>query len=292
MQGTAVKTEVLLAPALLCSVLLLSSRSKEDGVAPASQSPSARPASQSTRVKEPVRSDQIGAPDHSLTREAWIELPKTLQFPGTSSVEAASSWSARLAELSSADQAYMAEIGERYFGSVTFMDEAEQRLLIRQGFPMPEEWLAARNISDAELEKLAKTGNLKAQMFQTDRISARIAPIAAGRGIDDSPAGRELFRQFVETDVMAGNMLRNSQSPFAAYLYGRFRSSGTQGNQPELMAAAFELAKDLGDQRADSYRTTFFERHPGLNAELIMLGYSGMKLVAKPEKVRVIKVRH
>jgi hypothetical protein len=280
----AVKTKCSLASAILTSVFILSGCAKEDAVTGASQSPSALSAEQPARANEPVRADQDGAPDRSLTKDMWVEIPSALQFPGISSVESTSSWRARVAKMSATDQAYLTQISERYFGSVEFFDESEQRRLIRQGFPMPEEWLAARNIPDVELEQLAKTGNLKAQMFQTDRVSERIAPIAAVQGLDDSQAGKELFRQFVETDVMAGNLLRNSQSPFAAYLYGRFRTSGTQGNQPEFMAAAFEFAKDLGDQRADGYRRAFFEQHPGLNAELVMLGYSGMKIIAKPQK--------
>lgn len=278
------ETKCSLALAILASAFILSGCAREDAVTLAPQSPSALSAEQSARADEPVRADHYGAPDRSMKKDMWIEIPTALQFPGISSVESASSWSARVAKMSATDQAYLAQISERYFGSIEFLDESEQQRLIRQGFPMPEEWLAARNVPDAELERLAKTGNLKAQMFQTDRVSERIAPVVAVHGLDDSPAGKELFRQFVETDVMAGNLLRNSQSPFAAYLYGRFRTSGTQGNQPEFMAAAFEFAKDLGDQRAEGYRRVFFEQHPGLNAELVMLGYSGMKIIAKPQK--------
>lgn len=278
------ETKHSLAAVIFVSVFFISGCAKENAATAASQSSRALPEKQTTRVNESVRAEQSGASDRSPAKDVWIEIPSALQFPGISSVESASSWRARVAEMSATDRAYLNQISERYFGSVEFLDEAEQRRLIHQGFPMPEEWLAARNVPDAELEKLAKTGNLKAQMFQTDRVSERIAPIVAVQGLDDSPAGKELFRQFVETDVMAGNLLRNSQSPFAAYLYGRFRTSGSQGNQPEFMAAAFEFAKDLGDQRADSYRRVFFEQHPGLNAELVMLSYSGMKIVAKPQR--------
>lgn len=187
------------------------------------------------------------------------------------------SWNERVAKLSIADRNYLAEISARYFGSVEFSDEAEQRRLIEQGFPMPEEWLAARDMPDRELERLARAGNLKAQMFQVDRVSEHLGPVLAERGLKDTPQDKELFRQFVETSRMAEELLSSTYSPFAAYLNGRIFSAGSQGNPPEPIAGAFQLAKDLGDQRADNYRSVFMQSYPNMNAEAVMASYSSMK---------------
>ncbi len=200
-----------------------------------------------------------------------------MRFRGLANVESAPSWKVRLLQLPAADQSFLGTINERYFGSLGFADEAEQRRLVEQGFPMPEEWMAAREVPDEELERLAKQGEIKAQMFQIDRVSERLAPVLGARGLQNTPEDKELFRQFVETTSMAEQLLRKTKSPFVAYLTGRMFSAGTLGNQPEPIAGAFELAKDLGDGRADGYRSVFVESHPGMDPEAVMASYSGMK---------------
>lgn len=220
---------------------------------------------------------KTGSPNQSNNTGLWITVPERLQFPGLANVEVAPSWNARVSRLSATDQAYLAKVSERYYGAVEFLSEAEQRRLIEQGFPMPEEWLAARHIPDSELERLSKAGNVKAQMFQVDRVGERVAPVLEERGLLNTPADKELFRQFTETTVVAEQLLRDTHSPFAAYLAGRLFSAGTSGNQLEPIAAAFQLARDLGDERADTYRSAFMQQHPNMNAEAVMASYSMLK---------------
>lgn len=231
-------------------------------------------------LEEVVRSEVQSLPTNKtipLTHPLWVTIPERLRFPGIASVEVAVSWNERVAKLSIADRNYLAEISARYFGSIEFSDEAEQHRLIEQGFPMPEEWLAARDMPDRELERLARAGNLKAQMFQVDRVSEHLGPVLAERGLKNTPQDKELFRQFVETSRMAEELLSSTHSPFAAYLNGRIFSAGSQGNPPEPIAGAFQLAKDLGDQRADNYRSVFMQSYPDMNAEAVMASYSSMK---------------
>ncbi len=82
------------------------------------------------------------------------------------------------------DQAYLSDVSDRYFGTMEFLDETEQRKLVEQGFPMPEEWLAARNLPIEDLERLVEQGNVKAKMFYIDRITQEIAPMRSrGEGL-------------------------------------------------------------------------------------------------------------
>lgn len=209
--------------------------------------------------------------------ELWVTLPSRLRFRGLAKVQSASSWGERLARLPKSEQAYLVEVSERYFGSLEFSSREAQRHLIQQGFPMPEEWLAARSLPDAELERLAEDGNLKAQMFMIDRVAQQIGPVRAVRGLTNTPADKALFRRFVSATTIADKLLQTSGSPFAAYLAGRIYSAGTQGNSPEYIASAFQLAEDLGDDRADDFRHNFFQKHPELDANTVMALYSSLK---------------
>lgn len=207
----------------------------------------------------------------------WIEVPTTMRYPGQTSLEAAASWEARLAKLPERDRAYLETVNGRYYGALAFASEQEQRELTAQGFPMPEEWLAARDTPDAELERQAIAGNQKARMFHIDRVSERVAPVLTVRGFENTPGDQELFRQFVDATAMVANLLHDTRSPFAAYLAGRIVSSGTLGGQPEAIAASFQLARELGDPRADSFRDAFLDQHPGMDVATVMTAYSYFK---------------
>lgn len=207
----------------------------------------------------------------------WIEVPTTMRYPGQTSLEAAASWEARLAKLPERDRAYLETVNGRYYGALAFASEQEQRELTAQGFPMPEEWLAARDTPDAELERQAIAGYQKARMFHIDRVSERVAPVLTVRGFENTPGDQELFRQFVDATAMVANLLHDTRSPFAAYLAGRIVSSGTLGGQPEAIAASFQLARELGDPRADSFRDAFLDQHPGMDVATVMTAYSYFK---------------
>ena len=242
------------------------------------------PRSGDTAPAVPTQSGHPDSRENAGDVTGWIEIPQNLRFRGLVSVERSSSWETRLAKFSGRDQNYLNAMNDRYYGSISFDSAEQQQRLIAQGFPMPEEWLAARDTTDAELERLAKAGNTKARMFQVDRVSERMAPVLAERGLRDTPEDKELFRLFTDATQMAESLLRETQSPFAAYLAGRVFSAGTQGNRPEAMAGAFQLAKELGDPRADEFRSDFMAWHPGMDAESVMVYYASFKGTASRAK--------
>ncbi|MFX5945314.1 hypothetical protein ABTE62_19685, partial [Acinetobacter baumannii] len=66
-------------------------------------------------------------PARATADPLWITVPVALRLPGLTSVQTAPSWEARVAALPPPDQAYLEEVRERYFGTLAFQDEAEQR---------------------------------------------------------------------------------------------------------------------------------------------------------------------
>ncbi len=172
----------------------------------------------------------------------------------------------------------MRGLNDRYAGALAFDSTEEQQKLVQQGFPMPEEWLAAQRMPDAELEALANEGNIKAQMINIDRVSSQIGAVrATGRGLTTSQPDMALFNRVTAANTTVLELMRRTKSPFAAYLDGQINSAMSQGNPAESMASAIMLAGDLGDRRADSLLTTYMHAHPGMNAGTITSRYSGMK---------------
>lgn len=228
-----------------------------------------------------------GAADRGAATGAnRLQIPSQWRFKNVSSVRRASSWDARLSQLPAAEEAWLQERNDRYAGALAFASPEEQARMITQGFPMPEEWVAARRMSDLELESLAKAGNRKAQMFFVDRVSEGIGAVRnSGRGLEaSSPEDKALFSQVVDADAMASHLLQTTRSPFAAYLNGRIDMAMTQYTPPESMASAILLAGDLGDDRASDLRARYFHSHPGMDAAVITQIYMG-------EKNRVLRSR-
>lgn len=223
----------------------------------------------------------VGPPAATLSEGAgrWLTVPEQWRFPKAPRIEAADSWEERLARLPASQQTYLRELNDRYLGVLAFDSPEEQQRLIKQGFPMPEEWLAAQRLLDSELEKLAETGNLKAQMFQVDRVGQQVGAVLDARGGLDAtrPEHREMLRRTAAAKVMNDGMLRSTQSPFAAYQYGQARYEMTIGRPPEYLATGLLLAGDLGDQRVYQLQQQFSKKYPELDGNLLLQFYSGAR---------------
>ncbi len=276
------RASIMMALALTLAVLCACS----EGPKPAPESEAVPPVSSAAPAPRLAAAplarpapDSGSVPARATADPLWITVPVALRLPGLTSVQTAPSWEARVAALPPPDQAYLEEVRERYFGTLAFQDEAEQRELVRQGFPMPEEWLAARELPTSELERLADAGSVKARMFYIDRVSQEIGPRQArGDGLDPSlPDERALLGRIGRASAMTSELLRRSRSPFAAYVVGRFLSAMSHGNPPEPFAASFLMADRLGHRRAMELQKQFLTAHPGTDASAIMTHYSALR---------------
>lgn len=225
-------------------------------------------------VSAEVEADRIVA-----ARANKVQIPSQWRFANVSSVRGAPSWDARLSRLPAAEEAWLQERNDHYADALAFGSLEEQQRMIAQGFPMPEEWLAAKRMPDLELEGLAKAGNRKARMFYIDRVSDRIGSIrGSGQGLKtSSPQDMALLSRAAAADTMALQLMKSTGSPFAAYLDARINAAMTQYTPPESMASAILLAGDLGDARARELRARYFRDHPDMDAALITQKYMGRK---------------
>ncbi|MBB1087711.1 hypothetical protein H4F99_04330 [Lysobacter sp. SG-8] len=184
-----------------------------------------------------------------------------------------------MSQLPKSEEAWLRELNDQYADALAFGSPEEQQRLISQGFPMPEEWIAAKSMSTMELEALANTGNSKAKMFYVDRVSDEIGSIRqSGQGLDTSSSeDMALLSRVAAANTMVLQLMKSTRSPFAAYLDGRINTAMTQYGPPESMASAILLAGDLGDVRASDLRARYFHAHPDMNAAEITQSYEGRK---------------
>lgn len=228
-----------------------------------SDEPAARP------ISEPIRHP---------AGSGRIEIPAGLRLPGVDTVRVAPNWEHALSLYSQEERSELQARNTAYFDALRFTSEREQRQMVEQGFPMPEEWLAARNIPDDQLKQWAEGGNSKAQVFYIDRAIAILSPVLEKRGLDmQNENDRALFRLFVQASQMAADRLSEHPTPFAAYQLGLFRTRTSQGQPLEPFAAGIHIAADLGHARAESVSALFYRQHPRLSAGTVMNLYQNMR---------------
>src|SRR5690606_27513218 len=103
----------------------------------------------------------------------------------------------------------------------SFRTVEQLRWLLSQGYPTPDDVLAAEVMTDAELEDLASAGNFKAAAFYLDRKAAATDPASLGSAsLSDLPEIQ--FREKLENQLLA------TGSPFAAYVIARRAASENQ----------------------------------------------------------------
>lgn len=161
-----------------------------------------------------------------------IALTPALRLPGHESLRSFSSWQQALAANTAEDGKYLEELNSQFLGALGFQNEQEQRDLIRQGFPMPEEWIAAKLMTDGALSRLANEGNLKAQMLFANKVAEQLQSVRGSRGLDlDDPQDRVLFDEASQSMAYITDLLKQ-RSAFSAYLAGRYYSATSRDHRP------------------------------------------------------------
>ena len=206
----------------------------------AGEDPASDPATPATAV-------EVAPPSPAMARPGEMLLPDGNRLPGTAFVRKAQSWSDRLATLSHAERLRLESLNTRYFGTLEFASPEEQEALVDAGFPMPEEWLAADAMSDAELERLAKARSPKGSLFYANRELDRYLEARERLGDNRRDTDASVMHPKVEAMVYASEALALTRSPFAAYLYGSINAHLFQ--DPSYTAAALAVGWSLGDQR-------------------------------------------
>jgi len=203
-------------------------------------------------------------PPHVVTRveprPGTLSVPDGLRLPSVPSVKAAPSWTDRLATMTADERKQLESLNAKYYGMLEFDSAEEQKALVAAGVPMPEEWLAASRLSDAELARLANARSAKGSLFFADRQLDRFVEAKQrleGTGVD-SDFDSAVINSRAQSMVFASQALAITRSPFAAYLYGRI-GERTFGEQ-EYTAAAIAVAMALGDDRARGLARQFEEQ--------------------------------
>lgn len=203
----------------------------------------------------------------------------------------AESWDAFLSSVSKDERTYLEGLSQRYFGALHFSTAAERSELISLGTPLPEEWLVAQHVSDADLRAMAEDNNRKAGIFLVDRLLARMASVMEQAGassyLEVVNALPEAQRPAIDRDRReamdrSASQFSISPTPFTAYQFGLGFSAGTGSTAG--IPAAMTVAGELGDPRAVKLLAAYTATHPDEDPKLVTNVIGAMRALAKPSE--------
>lgn len=188
----------------------------------------------------------------------------------------AASWDEFVALQAIPDQEYLQSLEKRYFGAVAFQTADEREYMNRAGFPSPEEWLAAKRMTDSQLQEKADAGDPKAAGMFADRMSVQLGELLElAREDPDAVTDADRARLATLAVAYSSRAMDASKSPFGLYVEGAVLSSIFNSWEP--MTAALLESMERGDPRVDRLMGQLHARHPNQDIEAILISLRRMK---------------
>lgn len=241
--------------------------------------PATNPDLSPTSSVDGAANPQNGAAEDSFADGKYMVMPKRFQFPGVDNVATYSDDKAMLSSYTPQQRSLIEAYYGRYGGGMggadayavrgvfSFRNKEQLAWLVSQGYPMPDEIIAATKSSDEDLRRLAREGNLKAGAFYLERVSAaQERMISEGRL---NPLDRIRGQELAETAEIEAKVLA-SGSPFGGYVLAQ---RGMDANRGSQVLAGYAFASDLGDTRASDFVMAYSRAHPEISGAEAIAAY-------------------
>jgi hypothetical protein len=195
-----------------------------------------------------------------MSADGTVAVPARYRLPGVERVRTAKNFKEWLAQFPLDQQAFIADFDKTHFSVYSTITSPQQvAWMAARGYPMPEDIVAAKNISDEELKQLAAGGNDKAGFLLNERqatlIRSKIDAYVAGGGTES-----ELLRNDVAFAIERSRVNDNlraiytsSESPYKGYVMAE---EASMLRDPDARSAGIIAgllwANTYGDTRAGS----------------------------------------
>lgn len=211
---------------------------------------------------------------HDVATDAQANSPPvTYRFNKSVATRPANSYQELLARYNHDERVLIESFYAEYGGAATalgtprfhhafdFHTQQQFTWLVANGYPTPDDVLAADRMTDGELAEAARSGNFKANVFYLARLQAQSSELT-NSSMDD------VLRSGASEVGIAMQVFR-SGSPFGAIAYSRWADSA---NHPELAAASLSFARQLGDSRKE-FLDGYITLHPNIDPATLANAY-------------------
>lgn len=159
-----------------------------------------------------------------------------------------------------ADRVLARRLLSRYAEAYQYWSREQLEWMRNNGYPMPEDWVAAEKMTIEQLIALGRAGDAKAAMLAADRLLRQaVDNFEAGRGpaLNDSPERAAMI------DLEGRGSYQGNCSPFYLYIDARYYeelssvSPGSFSDSAVRQALVrYAVLSALGDRRAMAYVST------------------------------------
>lgn len=206
------------------------------------------------RQAESRPSAPAAAPRFAVAADGGVTIPPRFRLPGVDRVLSAPSYKEWLAQYPAYQQAKINAFNDAHFGVYRVNSREQVAWMAQNGYPMPEDVLAAEGMNDAALLALAEQGNDKAGFLLQERRAAELAAyLAKGGTRSDYFNGLDGERRS-RVNMELRQLMERSNSPYKGYAQASEALSGIYADPKDIdvqAIAGLYWARNLGDSRAD-----------------------------------------
>lgn len=206
----------------------------------------------------------------TISADGLATVPARLQLPGVSQVRTAPSFDEWLVQFPSDQQAKISAFNKAHFGVYRVNSREQVAWMAANGYPMPEDIMAAERLADRDLFKLANRGNDKAAFLLAERQNKELVAFLAKGGSKSAYYGGMAGPNTIEDQTATiDRLVKQSNSPYKGYIQASKAISGLYAGERDPQAvtdahviAGLIWASQLGDLRASNFVTDYVVENP------------------------------
>lgn len=203
-----------------------------------------------------------------VAADGMVDIPDRFQLPGVARARSGASLKEWLLQYPPDQQAKMLDFNKKHFGVYMVNSPEQVAWMAQNGYPLPEDVVAAESLTVDDLRELAKRGNDKAAFLLRERnietTKRKVDDyISQGKAATDfwtaDPEGIRLLKD----EKLTKDIASQSDSPYRGFLQTQEALLlSEQVGIDSTVIAGLSLARRLGDFRAGQFLSEYTADNP------------------------------
>ena len=201
-------------------------------------------------------------------------MPVRFQLPGVERVRTASGFDQWVAQFPGDEKEQIVAFNDRHFGVYRVNSPQQVAWMAQMGYPMPEDIVAAKFLSDQDLREMAARGNDKAGFMlherEVDFLKTKYAELATqGQTRSDFWRNDPNAMQYNKDDLQYHQLMLTSVSPFKGFVQAQDAVLDEDTEYaPATIISGLMWAQSFGDFRVGQFIDAYVGNDPMRTAML------------------------
>lgn len=197
-------------------------------------------------------------PHSTISADGTAAVPARFQVANVSRVRTAPSFEEWIAQFPPDQRTRIVAFNKAHLGVYRVNSREQVAWMAENGYPMPEDIVAADRLADRDLLQLANQGNDKAAFLLAERQNDELVAFLAKGGTRSAYFDGAEGRNKLDEKTTIDRLVRQSNSPYKGYVQVSEAISGLYAGEGQDVADAHVIAgliwaEQLGDTRAGNF---------------------------------------